>query len=135
MSEHEEALREWARGMLPLAAATELLIRAGYAGESRPWVRYDEVARRPWIDFSAIPELIGPMSGGERRYLRLAASLGGDIPVILGDELSGLDRKHVELVLAAVAHAAGEHEPGRTIREVGGTPTFVDVQPLYAWPA
>lgn len=39
MSEHYDQLREWARGMLPLEAATELLIRAGCAQPDRVWMR------------------------------------------------------------------------------------------------
>jgi len=91
VTDHEDALRAWAKGLLPLEAATELLIRGGYAGETRPWVQYDEFLERPWIDFASIPELIGGMSGGQQRFLRIAASLGADAPVILADELSGLD--------------------------------------------
>jgi hypothetical protein len=136
MTEHEDALRAWAKGLLPLEAATELLIRGGYAGEGRRWVLYDEERQRPWINFASIPELIGAMSGGQQRFLRIAASLGGDVPVILADELTGIDRDHVELVLAAVAHTAGAHEPGSTIRlDDAGTPTVVRTEALYEWPA
>ncbi len=43
--------------------------------------------------------------------LDIAAALAGDgQPVALGEAVSGLDRKHLELVLAAIAHAAGSHE-------------------------
>jgi hypothetical protein len=134
-TEHDQALREWARGLLPLEAATELLIRAGFAGEERPWVRHDSEADRPWIDFASIPEHIGGMSGGEQRFLRIAASLGADSPIILADELAGLDREWLSLVLAAIAHTGDAHEPGRTIELVDGSPRFVDVPALYAWPA
>jgi hypothetical protein len=57
--------------MSTLGAATELLIRTGFAGNGRPWVRFDELARRSWIAFDEIPDLIGGMSGGERRLLLL----------------------------------------------------------------
>lgn len=135
MTEHENALRAWARGLLPLEAATELLIRAGFAGEGRPWVHYDEVNRRPWVDFAAIPELIGGLSGGQKRLLRIAASIGADSPVILGDEITGLDRRNVDLVLAALAHAAGVHEASSTIEVIDGTPKLVQTTAGYAWPA
>ncbi|MFF1573720.1 hypothetical protein ACFVWR_13285 [Leifsonia sp. NPDC058292] len=36
------ALRDWARGSTTLVAATELLIRSGFAQEWRPWVHFDE---------------------------------------------------------------------------------------------
>lgn len=131
---HDDQLREWARGMNPLAAATELLIRTGYAQRGRPWVRYDEDRQRPWIDFQAIPELLGGLSGGQQRVLRIAASLGADVPVILGDEIAGIDRDVVVLVLAAIAHASGTHEPGRSIDFVDGQPRIVAVDALYTWP-
>lgn len=133
-TEHDQALREWARGLLPLEAATELLIRAGFAGDGRPWVHYDTDAGRPWIDFASIPEAIGGMSGGEQRFLRIAASLGADSPIILADELAGLDRDRLALVLAAVAHTSEAHKPGRTIEVIDGTPQMVDVPALFTWP-
>lgn len=131
---HDDQLREWARGLNPLAAATELLIRTGYAQNDRPWVRYDEDRQRPWIDFQAIPELLGGMSGGQQRVLRIAASLGADVPIILGDEISGIDRDTTALVLAALAHASGTHEPGRSIDFVDDQPRIVAVDALYTWP-
>lgn len=106
-SELEQELRDWARGMTTLMAATEMLIRGGYAREGRPWIRYDEASRRHWIDFASILDLIGALSGGERRFLRIAASLAGDEPIVLGDEVAGLDHKHANLVLAGIAAAAG----------------------------
>ena len=71
--------------------------------------------------------------------LMIAASLGADqevpVRISLEDELPGLDRGHVQLVLAAIAHAAGFHQPGRTIELVDDKPRFLDVDALYAWPA
>jgi hypothetical protein len=134
-TEHEQALRDWASGLLPLEAATELLIRAGFAGESRPWVHYDADSDRPWINFDSITEYIGGMSGGEQRLVRIAASLGADFPIILADELSGLDRDWLSLVLAAVAHTGEAHKAGQTIEVIAGSPQFVDVPPLYTWSA
>ncbi|WP_336624966.1 MULTISPECIES: ATP-binding cassette domain-containing protein [unclassified Microbacterium] len=137
MPDHEAELRAWARGLLPLEAATELLIRAGWAGPGRGWVHRDD-SGRGWINFSEIPDMIGGYSGGEQRLLMIAASLGADqdapVTISLPDELPGLDREHAELVLAAIAHAAGFHEPGRTIEMVHGAPRIVDVDALYTWP-
>ena len=137
MAEHEDELRAWAKGLLPLEAATELLIRTGWAGPERRWVhRADD--GRVYVIFSEIPDMIGGYSGGEQRLLMIAASLGADqdapVRISLEEELPGLDREHAQLVLAAIAHAAGFHQPGRTIELVDDKPRFVDVDALYAWP-
>ena len=49
-----------------------------------------------------------PSSGGERRVLRLAASIAGGIPVSLYDDLPGLDQRNASLVINAVLHATGQ---------------------------
>ena len=138
MAEHEDELRAWAKGLLPLEAATELLIRTGWAGPERRWVhRADD--GRVYVIFSEIPDMIGGYSGGEQRLLMIAASLGADqdapVRISLEDELPGLDREHAQLVLAAIAHAAGFHQPGRSIELVDETPRLVDVDALYTWPS
>jgi len=109
MSEHEDQLRAWAKGMLTYEAATEMLIRGfngRFAGRGNAWVRMDD--GKPWINFESIPENIDALSGGERRFLRIAASLADyATPVSLGDTVPGLDARHTRLVLAAIAHAGG----------------------------
>lgn len=115
---HTDDLRAWARGMYPTEAATELLLKAfggKFAAPGNPWVHTSTEPEGPgqvraWIDFAAIPEEAGPLSGGERRFLMLAASLAEDVPVVLGDLVSGLDRENLDLVLAAIAHAGGSHQ-------------------------
>lgn len=131
-----EELRSWAHGMLTLEAATELLIRGGYAEEWRPWIAWDEDRGRHWLDLETLPDQVGGMSGGEQRFLRIAASIGAQESIVVGDEICGLDRTHLQLVLAAVAHAAGMHEPGSIIAfDEGGIPEFVARMPLYSWPS
>lgn len=105
----DDDLRAWARGNYCIEAGTELLIRA-FAGRFRqlgyPWIHVDP---RPWIDFNAITEAnTGVYSGGERRLLAIAASLGGNRTVTLSEVLSGLDAATLGLVLGAVAHAGGK---------------------------
>jgi hypothetical protein len=51
-----------------------------------------------------------PSSSGEMRMLRLAASLAGDIPVQLGDAVTGIDDRNVDLLIKAVLHAAGQRQ-------------------------
>lgn len=136
---HED-LRAWAKGLYPLEAATELLIRGGWAQVGRPWVKERDHGGH-WIDFECIPKHIGAFSGGEQRFLMLAASLGaadfdGSTRVSLEDGVSGLDRDKVRLLLAAIAHAAGTHE-GRSIIVNDDTRTASfgpEHESLYPWP-
>ena len=99
-------LRRWAIGMHTTEAATELLIRAydgTFASVDRPWIK--PTNRGYWIDFAAITEHLGVLSAGEQRLLRVAASIGSDDapPVPLGEVLTGLDRRTLQLIVAAVA--------------------------------
>lgn len=48
-----------------------------------------------------------PCSGGERRMLRLIASIAGGIPVDLQDALTSIDDHNIQLLLRAVLHASG----------------------------
>ncbi|RAX16737.1 hypothetical protein DC347_10625 [Pseudarthrobacter sp. AG30] len=115
---HADDLRAWARGMYTTEAATELLLRAfggKFAEPGNPWIHTSTEPEGPnqvsaWIDFASIPEEVGPLSGGEGRFLMLAASLAEDVPVVLGDVVPGLDRENLDLVLAAIAHAGGSHQ-------------------------
>lgn len=58
-----------------------------------------------------------PCSGGERRVLRLAASLADGIPVDPRDALTGMDTVNVDSTVQAMLHAAGRatgvDSPGR----------------------
>lgn len=129
-------LRRWARGMYTTEAATELLIRAHngiFASIERPWIMPTDHAF--WIDFAAITEHLGPLSSGEQRLLRIAASIGSDeaTPVSLGDVLSGLDRPTLRLVLAAVAHAGGSHQHSSLVINRNGGATITREPSLFIW--
>lgn len=130
-----EKLRAWARGVYPLEAATELLIRAfngRFAETGWPWIH--TTAQDHWIDFSTIPEQIAGLSGGEQRFLRIAASIGStDATINLGDCLTGLDRPRLQLVLAAIAHAAGSHEHHEITRHPNGTLALTTPGPAHPW--
>lgn len=131
-----DALRAWAKGSYPQEAATELLIRAfngRFAGAGYEWMQTNDDGD-PWIDFEAIPSHIDGLSGGEKRFLLLVASLAGDSLVTLGDVVSGLDRDLVSLVLSGVAHAAGTHEGSEFTETPDGVVSFKRAQSLYPWP-
>lgn len=137
MSGTSQQLRDWAKGSLPLEAATELLIRAFggcFSAEGHPWVVKDKQYGNLWIDFEAIPENVGGLSGGEKRFLLIVASLGGSTPLVLNDAVPGLDRGVSGLVLAAVAHAAGSHQDSTLIENSDGSVGFDQPGSLYPWP-
>lgn len=128
-----EALRRWAAGSHPLVAATELLIRTGWADSpGRMWIERE--GDRYWIDFENLPDHIGAYSGGEQRLLRICASIGGGVPISLNDELPGLDYPTTRLVLAAVGHAAGFAEESVSLEMEGEQLRRVVRAPLASWP-
>ena len=141
---HADDLRAWARGMYTTEAATELLLRAfggKFAAPGNPWVHTSTEPEGPgqvsaWIDFASIPEEAGALSGGERRFLMLAASLAEDVPVVLGDVVPGLDRENLDLVLAAIAHAGGSHQHADIRFHEDGTVTRGKglLDSLHPWP-
>lgn len=113
-------LRAGARGLHADEAAAELLVAHGH------WAGHGEFARRfaqvqacpgpggvpvAWIDWQAAA---GGLDGGglacsasEAGVLRIAASLGGGVPVSLRAVLGGLDHVNIALVAGAVLHANG----------------------------
>ena len=116
MTEVHEALRRWAKGLYPLEAGVELLIRGcggRFANPGQPWIQQGDDPGWWWMDAERMNEdNYSALSGGETRLLRIAASLLGGLPVDLSRNLAGLDREHVELVLSAFARASGSNEQG-----------------------
>jgi len=51
-----------------------------------------------------------PGSAGEKRMLRLAASLAGRAHVSLGDAITGIDERNVGLLIKSVRHASGRRQ-------------------------
>ncbi len=113
-------LRAGARGVHADEAAAELLVAHGH------WTGHGEFARRfAWvqdcpdpggvpvagIDWQAAAGGLGgaglACSASEADVLRLAASLGGGVPVSLRAVLGGLDHVNIALVARAVLHANG----------------------------
>ena len=132
-----DQLRAWARGLYTTEAATELIIRAfngRFSTTDHPWIRPTDHGH--WIDFDAISDHLGALSGGEQRLLRIAASIGSSDPLInLGDEITGLDRPTLHLVLAAIAHAGGSHEQSGLAFDSHGRATIVREPSLQPWEA
>jgi hypothetical protein len=110
------ALRACAAGFYPAEAAAELLIchaswlyrddfRDGYVDVGT------SITTMAAIDWPAAITALDngglPCSGGERRVLRLAASLADGIPVNLRDAFTGMDPANVDSAVQAMLHAAG----------------------------
>lgn len=129
------SLRAWARGMYTTEAATELLVRSfggKFASPDQPWIHPTDNGY--WIDFAGIPGHIGALSGGEQRLLRIVASIGSsDTSVNLSDDISGLDRPTLRLVLAAIAHAGGSHQQSSVVVEPSGGITISREPSLHPW--
>jgi ABC-type branched-subunit amino acid transport system ATPase component len=64
------------------------------------------------IDWPITRSHRGHLSGGERRLLELADSLATGHPVDLADTVTGLDPVNAQVVVDAIAHAAGVHHWG-----------------------
>jgi hypothetical protein len=109
------ALRAAAEGLYTLEAAAGLIIAHD------TWLGRDDFARfihngtgTAAIDWGAaigaldIGEL--PSSAGEKRMLRLAASLADQAPVNLGDAITGIDECNLSILIRAVLHAAGRRQ-------------------------
>ena len=117
------ALERWARGAYDCEAAVMLLTRGTLWGRFKNELQavravgVDEASERGWIDRDALEEfaLDNGLSGGERRMLWLIASLLGvaSAPPV-GELLSGIDDRNVEVFLQASAHLAGWHERGES---------------------
>jgi hypothetical protein len=112
-------MRVWAKGMLCLEAAVELLIghgtwltRADFAAVALSSCR-DGItgATMVPVDFEAALDARRsgrlPCSSSEEQVLALAASIAARVPAAPGDLMCGLDEDNAIRVAIAVLHAAG----------------------------
>jgi hypothetical protein len=115
------ALRACAAGLYPSEAAVALLIahdtflhRSDFTGRfiTRGISISDGTTELASIDWDAAITALDagelPCSGGERRILRLAASLTAGILVDLSDAITGLDQDNIHLIINAIQHASGK---------------------------
>ncbi|MGH3252506.1 MAG: hypothetical protein ACRDOI_40700 [Trebonia sp.] len=111
------ALLNHADGSRCLAAAAELLIAQDWLGREDFADRFVTVcpglgSGKPmaFVDWAAAVRALDtslPSSGGEKRMLRITASLADGIPVDLRDTLTGLDDSNIQLLIIAIFRASG----------------------------
>jgi len=113
------ALRAHAHGLHSPEAAAELLIAQSWLHRTDFTSRFITIGRgltdgraMAIINWTAAITALQagelPCSGGERRMLRITASLDEGIPVDLRDTLTGLDDHNIQLLVKAVLHASGQ---------------------------
>lgn len=118
-SQLSAALRAAAGGIHPDEAAAELIISHGTLLACSDFALHIEAAAcisdgtpMAWIDWEAVISALDggrlPASGGERRIVRIAASLAAGHPVSLRDAIPGLDPRNLELVTTAIRRAGGQ---------------------------
>lgn len=105
-------LRAWARGLLPLEAAVELIAAAdGGRLLFGPWIRLDACGQH-WFDPGVAAVEEGVLSGGERRVLTIAMSLASaEHPLDLSDAVCGLDDDTLDAILRGLAHSGKRNIP------------------------
>ncbi len=148
----ENGLRLWAAGSYPDEAAVELLIRSGWARRTSfvsDCTHPLEGGIGSWIDWETVGQILAgerdsavlAASGGELRVLKIANAIAHGL---LAEAVPGLDRRHLDLVLSAIAHAGGSHEhiglPTLDPSDARGTTqertahVVPSARPLYTWP-
>jgi len=114
------ALRAAAAGDTPRQAGTAMIIRHGRFLTRDDFTRYIDTYASitdgtplAVIDWDTLHQDLHngqlPLSGGERRFLTIAASLAAGYGTSLRTDIPGLDTPSTHLVTAAIRHAAGQH--------------------------
>jgi hypothetical protein len=108
-------LRAAASGILTIEAATGLIITHGTWLDRADFARFiHHGTGTAAVDWEAAIAALDagdlPSSAGEKRMLRLAASLADQAPVRLGDAITGIDERNVGLLIKSIQHAAGRRQ-------------------------
>jgi hypothetical protein len=118
----QAALRAGAEGLYALESGTGLLLAHGTwpaREDFRCFIHVADSITDPGIELASINWEAAinaldtgefPSPSGEKRMLRLAASLAGDIPVQLGDAVTGIDDRSVGLLIIAIRRASGRRQ-------------------------
>ena len=120
----QAALRAGAEGLYALESGTGLLLAHGTwpaREDFRCFIHVagsntsagTELASIDWEAAIAALDAGECPSSGEKRMLRLAASLAADVPVQLGSAVTGIDDRDVGLLVKAILHASGQRQFSR----------------------
>ena len=112
-----QALRTCTSGIYAAEAAVGMLIVHGAwldRPDFRQFIHAEPEAGMAAIDWPAVTAALAegrmPSSNGEQKMLRLSASIAGHAPVILGDTITGLDDRNIQILVAAILHASGQRK-------------------------
>jgi hypothetical protein len=112
-----QALRACASGIYAAEAAVGMLIaHAAWLDRDdfRQLIHADSEAGMAAIDWPAVTDALTagkmPSSNGEQKMLRMSASIAGHAPVILGDAITGLDDRNIQILVTAIIHASGQRQ-------------------------
>jgi hypothetical protein len=105
-----QALRACASGVGMLIAHAAWLDRDDF----RRFIDADPGTGMAAIDWPAVAAALAagqmPSSNGEQKMLRMSASIAGHAPVILGDTITGLDDRNIQILIRAILHASGQRQ-------------------------
>jgi hypothetical protein len=112
-----QALHACASGIYTAEAAVGVLIAQATwldRDDFRRFIDADPGTGMAAIDWPALAATLDagrmPSSRGEQKMLRMAASIAGHTPVILGDTITGIDDHNIQIVIRAILHASGERQ-------------------------
>jgi hypothetical protein len=112
-----QALRACASGIYTAEAAVGILIAHATwldRDDFRQFIHADQGTGMAAIDWPAVTSALTggkiPSSNGERKMLRMSASIAGHAPVILGDTINGLDDRNIKILVTAILHASGQRQ-------------------------
>ncbi len=104
-----QQLREWAHGDQPTEAAVELLIRPArgrFAQPGNPWIQIGRAG--PLVDWASLTgDAVARCPAASAEYWPSRPRSGAVSRSTWPTAFPGLDRATLQLVLAAIAHAAG----------------------------
>lgn len=112
-----QTLHNCASGIYTAQAAVGMLIAQATwldRDDFRRFIDTDPETGMAAIDWPSLATTLAagqmPSSRGEQKMLRMAASIAGHTPVILGDTITGIDDHNIQIIVKAILHASGKRQ-------------------------